>query len=269
MLNIKSSGLMPLESNVELYYQYFAQPESNPALETTLVFIHAHSVDSRMWEPQIVHFTKDYPVLCYDMRGYGKSSFPKEGEDYLHASDLLLLLRRLSIEHVHLVGLSLGSFVALDFYAMYSEHVLSVTVASGGIPDPRPTEFVPLAISVNDFKLKWYSDLIEGTRLNVGSYRERLWEMIEDWQAWQPTHREPECLLRNGLAQRLVQAKLVPVCALLGEGDSDGAKLSVRKLLDCLPQTRLSELQNAGHFCSMEAPDAFNYELRAFLKSVD
>ncbi|WP_339314953.1 alpha/beta hydrolase [Paenibacillus sp. FSL M7-0896] len=60
-----------------------------------------------------------------------------EGEDYLHAGDLRQLLEQLNIEAFHLVGLSLGAFVALDYWALYPEKVRSFAVASAGIPDSR------------------------------------------------------------------------------------------------------------------------------------
>src|SRR5690349_7870178 len=99
----------------------------------TVVLIHGHSVDSRMWDRQFESLSSRYQVLRYDLRGYGRSDIPMEGHHYLHANDLYRLMNGLGIEKAHLVGLSLGSFVALDFFAVYSQSVLSVSVASGAI----------------------------------------------------------------------------------------------------------------------------------------
>lgn len=110
MSRAEFAGQLFERGELKLHYRYL----ENLASDDTIVFVHAHSVDNRMWEPQIAHFAAAYRVLVYDMRGYGQSSMPREGEDYLHADDMELLLADLGIERVHLVGLSLGSFAALD-----------------------------------------------------------------------------------------------------------------------------------------------------------
>ncbi len=53
------------------------------------------------------------------MRGYGQSDMPEEGNHFLHATDLLHLMDKLEIEKAHhIVGLSLGDFVATDHMAL-------------------------------------------------------------------------------------------------------------------------------------------------------
>lgn len=260
------SGMITLHGGeAELYYQYTVPPEAG---DTTLVFLHAHSVDLRMWEPQAAAFCPDYPLLRYDLRGYGQSSLPQEGEDYLHARDLRWLLEQLNIGKVHLVGLSLGAFVALDYWALYPEKVCSVTVASAGIPDPRMEGEAPFTGDVNTFKREWYEGLLAHCGPDHNGYRRRLWSMVSDWKAWQPTHREPESLLREKLLPALQESMPMPVCAIWGEQDSEGAKASLRLLLAHVPQAIAVELADAGHFCSMEVPESFNSELRGFWRAM-
>lgn len=266
MSNRSDTGLMELHDGagtgaVALYYEYTVPDRSGDA---TLVFIHAHSVDHRMWEPQVEEFAADYPVLRYDLRGYGRSSLPREGEDYLHAEDLRQLLERLSIGRVHLVGLSLGAFVALDYWALYPQQVCSVTVASAGVPDPRPEAAAPFTGDIAVFKQEWYNSLLAHCGPDRNGYSQRLRTMIADWTAWQPTHNEPECLLRERLLPMLKESGPVPVCAIAGERDSAGAKASLRLLLEHVPQAESVGMTDVGHFCSMEWPEAFNSQLRSF-----
>ncbi|WP_018752022.1 alpha/beta fold hydrolase [Paenibacillus sanguinis] len=266
MSNRSRTGLMELQGeartgDVALYYEYTAPDRP---CDSTLVFIHAHAVNHRMWEPQVKEFAADYPVLRYDLRGYGYSSLPREGEDYLHAEDLRQLLERLSIGKVHLIGLSLGAFVALDYWALYPQQVGSVTVASAGIPDPRPEAVTPFTGDIADFKQAWYNSLLAHCGPDRNGYSQRLWAMIADWTAWQPTHAEPECLLRERLLPMLKQCGPVPVCAIAGERDSEGAKASLRLLLEHVPQGELVSMADVGHFCSMESPERFNSLLRSF-----
>ncbi|WP_338539612.1 alpha/beta fold hydrolase [Paenibacillus tundrae] len=256
------SAHMELNQDFLLDYQYYVQRAS----QETLVFIHAHSVDRRMWEPQIDHFASRYSILCYDLRGYGKSSMPLEGQPFLHAEDLRALLEHLNIETAHLIGLSLGSFVALDFWVLYPEYVQSVTVASGAIPDPKPDVPTPLVTDVPRFKQEWFERLLEGCGEDRNGYQHRLLTMIGDWKVWQSTHREPDCILGKTLLPKLTAMQDPgPVCVVNGAKDFPGAHHSADRLLECMPHAICVNLPEAGHFSNMEAPYEFNAALQAFL----
>ena len=49
---------------------YYEQAGQGP----TLVFIHGFSLDSRMWDDQFETFARDYHVIRYDLRGFGRSA---------------------------------------------------------------------------------------------------------------------------------------------------------------------------------------------------
>ncbi|QOS79607.1 hypothetical protein JNUCC31_01215 [Paenibacillus sp. JNUCC31] len=105
------SGHIELDQNILLDYQYHVQGAS----QETLVFIHAHSVDRRMWGPQIEHFASRYSILCYDLRGYGRSSLPLEGQPFLHAEDLRALLGHLNIDSAALSRTVVGIICSARF----------------------------------------------------------------------------------------------------------------------------------------------------------
>jgi hypothetical protein len=110
-----------------------------------LVLLHGHSFDRRMWDPQLAELSRHYRVIRYDMRGYGLSSMPVEGQEFLHANDLFRLLQALHIPKAHLVGLSLGGFVAVDFMALHPAQTLSVVSCSGSLyPHPGPEQPITL-----------------------------------------------------------------------------------------------------------------------------
>src|SRR5688572_13427892 len=41
-----------------------------------LVFIHAFSVDRRMWDAQVTAFEEQHRLIRYDLRGHGRSAAP-------------------------------------------------------------------------------------------------------------------------------------------------------------------------------------------------
>ncbi len=95
-----------------------------------LVLVHGGLVDCRMWDDQFNVFAQHYRVVRYDLRGYGRSDFP--AGSYSNSEDLYGLLTFLGMEKAHLMGLSLGGRVAIDFALEHPEMVTTlIPVASG------------------------------------------------------------------------------------------------------------------------------------------
>ena len=55
--------------NGQIYYEVAGSGDP-------IVFVHGFTLDHTMWKPQIEHFSKNYQVIAYDVRGFGKSSLP-------------------------------------------------------------------------------------------------------------------------------------------------------------------------------------------------
>ncbi|MCU0644886.1 MAG: alpha/beta hydrolase [bacterium] len=108
-------------NRTSLYYEMMG--EGQP-----LVLIHGGLLDSRMWDGQFKAFSPGYNVIRYDIRGYGKSALPKG--KYSHVKDLQGLLKFLGIEQAHIIGLSLGGTIAIDFALDYPGKVSSLILVS-------------------------------------------------------------------------------------------------------------------------------------------
>lgn len=241
-----------------------------------VIFLHGHSFDRRQWRPQVEAFERDYRVIRYDLRGYGRSSPPREGEDFLHARDLRAFMDALGIRRAHLVGLSLGGFVVTDFIALHPERALSATMAGGDlfdVPGPdtpwtaealaaRRAEIAALRRSgVTPFKQRWLEGLISGGGSGRERLRQPLWQMIDEWQAWQPLHVEPRLLLGRSARRMLAQAApALPV--LIVRGDRETADLAITEFL---PQAKVAILRDCGHVSNMEQAAQFSSALRLHL----
>src|SRR5215831_9138807 len=78
-----------------------------------LILLHAGVADSRMWEPQVHAFAQRFDVITPDIRGYGESSLPDA--EWSPRGDVLGLMDHLSLKPAHVVGVSIGGGIALDF----------------------------------------------------------------------------------------------------------------------------------------------------------
>jgi pimeloyl-ACP methyl ester carboxylesterase len=96
----------------------------------TIVLIHGGLADSRLWDDQFTKFSKNFRVIRYDLRGFGKSDFPVGA--FSHVEDLYALLKFLKVEKVSLVGLSLGGIIAADFTLEHPETVEALVLTAFG-----------------------------------------------------------------------------------------------------------------------------------------
>jgi 3-oxoadipate enol-lactonase len=104
-----------------------------------LLLSNSIATDMHMWDGQIAALTRHFRVLRYDARGHGKSDAPAApySLDRL-GRDVVELLDALGLARVHVLGLSLGGFIAqwLGIHApeRVDRLVLAHTAASLGPP---------------------------------------------------------------------------------------------------------------------------------------
>ena len=97
-----------------------------------VVLIQGANLPMEMWDAQVEYFAPQFHVVRYDVRGFGGSA-PRDQVPYQSHSDLLALLDHLRIERAHLVGLSLGGRIAVDFALTYPNRVRSLVLAGPGL----------------------------------------------------------------------------------------------------------------------------------------
>ena len=114
-----------LETNgARIYYE--VDGAGDPVL-----LIHAGVANLRMWDDQVAALRDSYRVIRYDTRGYGRTE--TDAVEFSNRADIAALLDHLGEASAHIVGLSRGGMIALDFAVEYPERVRSLVVAAGGI----------------------------------------------------------------------------------------------------------------------------------------
>ena len=257
----------------KLYYEISGAGEP-------LIFVHGHSLDRRMWREQVAFFEQYYRVIIYDARGYGKSS--KQCEDLLftHCDDLVRLMDALHIDKAHMVGLSMGGFIAGDMLAMHPERLLSVVLAEGmirstpSINEPMTAEErarkqssidAVKAKGMKAYKKEWFESLMKG-----GSKAERmrkpLWQQIRKWDGWQAVNHEVHCYYAREAMEVLKKRKPdVPTLFLSGRRPTGKLRDPHPAMMDYLRNSRHEYIDDSGHMCNMEQPELFNQVVYDFL----
>src|ERR1044071_4596306 len=112
-------------NGADLYYE--AKGRGFP-----IVFVSGGGIlDRRGWDEQFEVFSRHYRAIRYDVRGIGKSARPQTS--FSHSEDLYALLRHLKIKRAHVVGLSVGGAIAIDFAIEHPEFVDRLILAASGL----------------------------------------------------------------------------------------------------------------------------------------
>jgi pimeloyl-ACP methyl ester carboxylesterase len=243
---------------------------SGPAV----VLIHAGVADRAMWDDQVAALKDAYRVIRHDTRGYGETE--TEAVEFSNRADIAALLDHLGEPSAHVVGLSRGGQIALDFAVESPDRVRSLTVVAGGIggyesPAEVPAEtWEPVEAmweakeweKLTDWETAFWADGPGQSPDRAPDVRRRVHEwVLENYRAekeeGQPQPLDPPAVGR-------LRDLRAPMLVMLGTLDDPGTVESMRHLAATVPGARLEEFKSA-HMVNLEHPERFNRVLREFL----
>jgi pimeloyl-ACP methyl ester carboxylesterase len=92
-----------------------------------IVLIHGWSCDQTFWKDQVAEFSKDHQVVTIDLPGHGESgSGRRQWTLAAFGDDVKRVVEHLGLDHVVLVGHSMGGPIALEAAAGMPERVMMV-----------------------------------------------------------------------------------------------------------------------------------------------
>jgi pimeloyl-ACP methyl ester carboxylesterase len=99
-----------------------------------LVLIHGWTCNLDNWREQIPELSKRNRVIALDLPGHGQSDKPeiKYTMD-LFANAVDAVMRDAKVDHAVLVGHSMGTPVARQFYRKYPQKTLAIVIVDGGL----------------------------------------------------------------------------------------------------------------------------------------
>jgi 3-oxoadipate enol-lactonase len=243
-----------------------------------VVFLHGIGGNRTNWRDQLPRFSRHFHAVAWDARGYGLSDDyegPLSYDDF--CSDLIRLLDHFKAEKAHLVGLSMGGFIAQDFYGHYPNRVATMVLA-----DTRPgweQAFDPAARE--EFLRLRLKPLQEGRTvaemapavarsLMGASAGEEIFERLVESMA--ALHKESymKSVVARGLWKPVLDPKsvAVPTLVVVGTEDRLTPPPMARAIAAAIPGARLAEIPAAGHLSNIEQPAAFNEIVLGFLTTV-
>jgi pimeloyl-ACP methyl ester carboxylesterase len=215
-----------------------------------VVFLHAGSGSSRMWEHQVPAFTAvGYRFIAYDR--------PAKG---VPVDDLELLARELGLERFHLVGTAAGGIVAVDYALTHPARLRSLVIANSivGVQDEdylamsrrlRPVpEFNALPAEVRELGPSYRAENPEGTR---------RWRELAQHVASPPT--------RNRITWAALETIKTPTLLITGDADLYTPPSVLRQLAARFHGCESVVIPECGHSAFWEQPETFNRVVLDFL----
>jgi pimeloyl-ACP methyl ester carboxylesterase len=259
----------------ELYYEMQGTGEA-------VVLIHGVTLDLRQWDAQIEALTEKYQVIRYDVIGHGRSSglSPALPNGSFKDSDYLRgLLDALEIDKAHVVGLSAGGGIAVNFALDYPDRVQTLTPMDSriwgyNVPSALGNRFAGyLDVSRNQGVQAalplWIADPLFAPANSNPAVQAQLEEIIVEghgslgagayfqWPNFQKVAYPATLNRLNQIAH--------PTLVMIGELDAIDFKLQADILDRDIPNSTKLIVPNAGHMSNMEQPEFVNGALLDFL----
>lgn len=210
-------------------------------------------------------------VVAVDRRGHGRSE-PGDADRipvHLHADDLRLTLELRDASEAHLVGVSYGALVCLEFALSWPERVFSLTLL-------EPPLFTWLR-NEPDYKI-WFERFQDVARsAREGTPLEEwvpLWLSLIDARmardatpeapSWPLVERQAALIFKEeaGWEYRPDEAKIaslaVPTLVLNGDQSEPPMQLIGEMLAERLPMATHSWISGGGHDAHARMPEVFN-----------
>ena len=245
-----------------------------------LVLIHGWSLNLRMWDQQASELSRRFRVIRYDRRGFGKSS---GNEDITwDAADLNALLDYLGATRVHILGMSQGARVALQFALRYPDRVSSLVLQGTPAPDgfglpwtgadrTRFDEWATVAREkgMDAFRRAWAAHPLMEIPAGRPEARARLTELLAGYRGGRFLSPTPPSGPVASVTMDDLPRIVVPTLVLAGDSEVPFLQIVARALAYYIPNARLAFVSGGGHMVNLIEPDRYNAAILEFLAGVD
>jgi pimeloyl-ACP methyl ester carboxylesterase len=231
-----------------------------------LVLIHGWTCNVDNWRDQMPDFARRNRVIAIDLPGHGQSDKPQINYSMdLFARAVEAVLRDAKVKRAVLVGHSMGTPVARQFYRKYPEKTLAIVVVDGALQSFGNKAMMDSLIA--GFRGANYKE-VAGQMLTAMSGPNLSAEARERIKAsFLNTPQHVVVSAMEGMADASIWGadKInVPVLAIMAKNPFYPPDLEQR-YHSLAPTLDFQMWDGVGHFIMMEKPKEFNAAVLAFL----
>jgi len=254
---------------IQIYYEVAG---SGPAA----VLIAGLGADAHFWYKQVPALAARFQVITLDNRDSSRSD-KVEGAYTLRAmaEDVRGVLDALGIDAAHVVGASLGGFIAQEFALAHPHRVRALVLCCTSFGGPNAVAIPPDTLAALMHRSgDPERDLRAFLPIQLATdYLETHAAEVEDYVAWRIAHAQPLPAYQRQLAAAVghnTEARLgrlrMPVLILHGARDRVVPVENAHLMAAKLPQARLHIFPDAGHLFLWERAGDSNRLITEFLQ---
>jgi pimeloyl-ACP methyl ester carboxylesterase len=225
-----------------------------------IVLVHDGVVNSASFDEMWPILCKQFRVVRYDRRGYGKS--PEAKAPYSPQEDLAAVMAAAKMDHASLVGFSFGGGLAVSYTILHPEQVERLVISGPSLNGFQPTKafgkaithiMLPMiisnfdAVADNAAKSGWVMapghDAAKAKALAIfkvspQDLRHQMKDPIKGWTSDLPHMKEIKA----------------PTLILIGDHDIGDNQAAAGAAQALIPGSRRETIDDAGHLMQLEHP---------------
>ena len=258
-------------NGINLYYEVHGTGPN-------LVLIEGLGYHTWMWYRQVPAFDAHFRTLIYDNRGVGRSDKPPGPYNHAqNAGDLAGLLDHLGWNRAHVLGVSMGGFIAQEFALAYPERLDKLVLVATGfggpnmvpVPDEAQKALLPDPNLPLEQRIRQVMPIAFGNPSWPEAHADEF-EHIIRWRLEQPQPPEAGIAQAMALLTFNVEDRLpsitAPTLVITGSEDRVVPPRNAELLAAAIPNARLDIIPGAGHLVFMEEVERFNRAVISFLQ---
>ena len=240
-----------------------------------VIFLHGIGGNHQNWADQLADFSHSHRAIAWDARGYRNSEDyegPCRFEDF--SDDLCRMMGHLALTKAHLVGLSMGGRILMDFAYRYPERVQSLVLAASfpsfgeALSAQQQDDYMRLRRQPLE-EGKTFSELaptLVSALLGPHASQAVRARMIESIEALRP-HSYLKTLQATLSFDRRRELALIkaPTLLMYGEFDRLVTPEQGRAVHVAMPHAQYLTVPGVGHLINLEAPEFFNRQALEFI----
>lgn len=234
----------------------------------TLLFIPGISMPSWIFEKQLLHFSKKYPVLAMDPHSQGKSTQTTEGNyAAAHAKDIRAVITQLKLKNVVLIGWSMAVTEILSYIEQFgTDNIVGIVLIDGFVGMDANSDTQKMMLS---YWKEFQKDRVKNTAQFVqGLFRQpqsqEYLKNLTNASLVTPTNTFMTLLYNLLLTDYRPVLSTIKLPALVIGIDAPW-KDDIKQIANLLPNSHFEVVPNAAHAVFVDQPNQFNQIVERFL----
>ena len=254
----------------KLFYEIAGEGE-------TIVLLHDGILHHVVWDEQFPVLAKNYRVVRYDRRGFGRSDSPQA--PFSHLDDLNQVFDQFKIDKAIIFGMSAGGGLAIDFALKYPDKVNALILAGAVVSGYGYSNH----FLTRGGHIRSIADYLEPNKFI------QYFGWDDPYEIYPENRDAKEKFLRllkanpqnvkgalgyfsqppDRPAVKFLSEINIPALVLVGEYDIPDVHAHSGVIEAGIPNAKREVIFKSGHLIPLEQPEVFNASVLRFLNSLD